>query len=66
MGSVPATKILHPAIAKLVVPTRRETEVMRLSDQIVRGIEQRETRAVGEVAYAEFRETLRVVVDSLR
>jgi DNA-binding MarR family transcriptional regulator len=52
--------------AKLVVPTGRGIEVMRLSDQIVRGIERRVAEAVGEAAYNEFRKTLRAVVDSLR
>jgi DNA-binding MarR family transcriptional regulator len=51
--------------AKLVVPTERGREVMRLSDDIIAGIEQREAEALGAAAYEEFRERLRTVVDAL-
>ncbi|MGH8984939.1 MAG: MarR family winged helix-turn-helix transcriptional regulator [Acidimicrobiia bacterium] len=51
--------------AKLVVPTERGRDVMRLSDEIVRGIERRQAAALGKAAYDDFRRTLRAVVDSL-
>jgi DNA-binding MarR family transcriptional regulator len=51
--------------AKLVVPTKRGREVMRLSDEIIRDIEGRQAAALGKASYDEFKETFRVVVDSL-
>jgi DNA-binding MarR family transcriptional regulator len=51
--------------AKLVVPTERGREVMRLSDEIIYGIERRETATLGKARYEEFRQTLRALVDSL-
>jgi DNA-binding MarR family transcriptional regulator len=51
--------------AKLVVPTKRGREVMRLSDEILRDVEGRLAAALGKASYDEFKETLRVVVDSL-
>jgi DNA-binding MarR family transcriptional regulator len=51
--------------AKLVVPTERGREVMRLSDEIIADIERRQSRALGKAAYDEFRQSLRAVVDSL-
>jgi DNA-binding MarR family transcriptional regulator len=51
--------------AKLVVPTERGREVMRLSDDIIRDIERREAGALGEKEYDDFKQTLRAVVDSL-
>ena len=52
--------------AKLVVPTERGREVMRLSDAIIRDIERRQADKLGQAAYEEFTEMLRAVVDSLR
>jgi DNA-binding MarR family transcriptional regulator len=52
--------------AKLVVPTERGRDVMRLSDQIMRDIGARGAQSVGEDAYAQFRDTLRRLVDDLR
>jgi DNA-binding MarR family transcriptional regulator len=51
--------------AKLVAPTRRGIELMRLSDEIMRGIERKVAASVGKDAYAEFTTTLRGVVSSL-
>jgi DNA-binding MarR family transcriptional regulator len=51
--------------AKLVVPTERGREVMRLSDGIVRDIERRVARILGKDKFNDFRETLGVVVDLL-
>lgn len=51
--------------AKLVVPTERGRNVMRLSDEIVRDIERRQQAALGAARYANFKRTLRAVVDSL-
>jgi DNA-binding MarR family transcriptional regulator len=50
---------------KLVVPTKRGREVMRLSDEIVHDIERRQANALGKGAYGEFRKSLQFVVDSL-
>jgi DNA-binding MarR family transcriptional regulator len=52
--------------AKLVVPTARGRDVMRLSDQVMADIGRRGAAAVGEDAYARFRATLRRLVDDLR
>ena len=51
--------------AKLVVPTERGREVMRLSDEIIRDIERRQAELHGSAAYDDFKRTLRAVVDSL-
>jgi DNA-binding MarR family transcriptional regulator len=51
--------------AKLVVPTARGREVMRLSDQIIRDIERRQAAALGEEEYEAFKHTLGALVDSL-
>jgi DNA-binding MarR family transcriptional regulator len=51
--------------AKLVVPTERGREVIRLSDDIIPGIERRQAAAVGQAAYEDFKQSLRSVVDSL-
>ena len=51
--------------AKLVVPTDRGLEVMRLSDEIIRDIERRQAAILGEARYDEFKRTLSAVVDSL-
>lgn len=51
--------------AKLVVPTARGREVMRLSDEIVRDIEGRVATIIGKGAFNEFRKKLGVVVDLL-
>jgi DNA-binding MarR family transcriptional regulator len=52
--------------AKLVVPTARGREVMRLSDEIILDVERRQAELHGEKAYTRFKRTLRAVVDSLR
>jgi DNA-binding MarR family transcriptional regulator len=51
--------------AKLVVPTERGREVMRLSDEIVRDIERRQAATLGKAQYEEFKLSLQAVVDSL-
>jgi DNA-binding MarR family transcriptional regulator len=51
--------------AKLVVPTQRGREVIRLSDEIIADIEQRQADVLGKAAYEDFREKLGAVVDSL-
>jgi DNA-binding MarR family transcriptional regulator len=51
--------------AKLVVPTARGREVMRLSDQIIGDIERRQAAALGEEEYEAFKHTLGALVDSL-
>ena len=51
--------------AKLVVPTKRGREVMRLSDEIIRDVERRQAELQGNAAYDDFKRTLRAVVDSL-
>jgi DNA-binding MarR family transcriptional regulator len=52
--------------AKLIVPTRRGREAMRLSDDIIAGIERRQADALGEATYARFRSTLLAIVRSMR
>lgn len=52
--------------AKLVVPTGRGLEQMRLGDQIVAEIEQRHAETSGAKVYAEFRDALRAVVARAR
>jgi DNA-binding MarR family transcriptional regulator len=51
--------------AKLVVPTERGREVMRLSDEIIAEIEHNLADALGQTAYEEFTETLVTAVESL-
>jgi DNA-binding MarR family transcriptional regulator len=51
--------------AKLVVPTKRGREVMRLSDEIIADIERQQAKALGRADYEDFRKKLRAVVDSL-
>jgi DNA-binding MarR family transcriptional regulator len=51
--------------AKLVVPTKRGREVMRLSDEIVRDVEKRLARELGTSRYDDFKKALREVVESL-
>jgi DNA-binding MarR family transcriptional regulator len=52
--------------AKLVVPTKRGLEQMRVADQIVAEIEHRHAEAAGPGRYAEFRNALRAVVSRAR
>jgi len=47
--------------AKLVVPTSRGLDQMRLADQIVAEIEARHAGATGRRSYAEFRNVLRTL-----
>jgi DNA-binding MarR family transcriptional regulator len=49
--------------AKLVVPTERGLEAMRLADGIVAEIERRHAEAAGGRTYAEFRNVLRSIVE---
>jgi DNA-binding MarR family transcriptional regulator len=51
--------------AKLVVPTERGRELMRLSDEIILDIERRQAAALGQAPYEDFKQALRAVVDSL-
>jgi DNA-binding MarR family transcriptional regulator len=51
--------------AKLVVPTERGREVMRLSNEIVSDIERRQAAELGEEEYDEFKQALAAVVYSL-
>lgn len=48
--------------AKLVVPTRRGSELMRVSDALIAEIEERYAAAVGDEAYAAFKKVLRLIV----
>jgi len=48
--------------AKLILPTERGLEQMRLGDGIVAEIERRHAESVGPKAYADFRNVLRRVV----
>lgn len=52
--------------AKLVVPTERGREVMRLSDEIIADIERKQASVLGKTAYEEFIQRLATVVDALR
>lgn len=49
--------------AKLVVPTARGLEQLRIGDEIVAGIERRHADAAGARTYAEFRNVLRALVE---
>jgi DNA-binding MarR family transcriptional regulator len=51
--------------AKLVVPTERGREVMRLSDDIIGAIERRQADTLGRDAYDDFKQKLGAVVESL-
>jgi DNA-binding MarR family transcriptional regulator len=51
--------------AKLVIPTKRGREAMRLSDEIIRDIELRQADLHGRATYDDFKRTLLAVVDSL-
>lgn len=48
--------------AKLIVPTKRGLEQVRLGDEIVAEIEARHAREIGAKTYAQFRDVLRGVV----
>lgn len=48
--------------AKLIVPTERGLEQMRLADEIVADIERRHAETAGRKTYAEFRNVLRGIV----
>jgi DNA-binding MarR family transcriptional regulator len=52
--------------AKLVVPTKRGLEQLRIGDQIVAEIEHRHAAAAGPKVYAEFRNILRALVARAR
>jgi DNA-binding MarR family transcriptional regulator len=49
--------------AKLIVPTERGLEAMRLADGIVAEVERRHAEAAGRKTYAEFRNVLRSIVE---
>jgi DNA-binding MarR family transcriptional regulator len=51
--------------AKLVVPTDRGREAMRLSDEIIGDLERRLAGELGKADYRDFKRSLRAVVDSL-
>jgi DNA-binding MarR family transcriptional regulator len=51
--------------AKLVVPTERGREVMRLSDEVILDIERRLADALGKKRYDDFKRSFSQVVDSL-
>jgi DNA-binding MarR family transcriptional regulator len=51
--------------AKLVVPTRRGRQAMRLSDEIIGDIERRLSSELGRATYDEFSRTLSTVVAAL-
>lgn len=51
--------------AKLIVPTDRGREAMRLSDEIIGAIERKLADTLGKTAYQEFTQKLRTVVESL-
>jgi DNA-binding MarR family transcriptional regulator len=50
--------------AKLIFPTERGLDQIRLGDEIVAGIERRHAEATGRKLYAEFRDVLRAMVES--
>ena len=50
---------------KLVVPTKRGLELIRLSDSIVADIERRQARTLGKAAWDDFRSNMIRIVDSL-
>jgi DNA-binding MarR family transcriptional regulator len=52
--------------AKLVVPTDLGRELIRLSDAIIRDIEQRPAAALGQAAYHDFKQALGAVADTLK
>jgi DNA-binding MarR family transcriptional regulator len=52
--------------AKLVMPTDRGRELMRISDEIVADIEARHEERLGAAAYAEFKTALRAVTGADR
>jgi DNA-binding MarR family transcriptional regulator len=51
--------------AKLVVPTERGREAMRLSDEIIADIERRQSEKLGAADYREFKQMLEAVVQSI-
>jgi DNA-binding MarR family transcriptional regulator len=51
--------------AKLVVPTALGRELIQLSDEIIRDIEQRPAAALGQAAYHDFKQMLGAVVETL-
>jgi DNA-binding MarR family transcriptional regulator len=51
--------------AKLIVPTKRGRDAMRLSDEIIGEIERRQAGELGKGDYAEFKRALEAVVESL-
>jgi DNA-binding MarR family transcriptional regulator len=51
--------------AKLIFPTTLGRELIRLSDEIIRDIEQRPAAALGRAAYYDFKQALTAVADSL-
>ena len=52
--------------AKLVVPTERGRELIRLSDRIIRDMERRPEAALGQATYERFKQQLGAVADTLR
>ena len=50
---------------KLVVPTDRGVELMRLSDAIIAEIERRQARELGKAQFERFRTTMHTIVASL-
>jgi DNA-binding MarR family transcriptional regulator len=52
--------------AKLVMPTKRGLEQLRIGDQIVAEIEHRHAATAGPKVYAEFRNVLRAIVARAR
>jgi DNA-binding MarR family transcriptional regulator len=50
--------------AKLVVPTKRGLEQLRLQDDIVAEIERRHAEAIGAKTYANVREVMRTMVET--
>jgi DNA-binding MarR family transcriptional regulator len=51
--------------AKLIVPTTLGHELIRISDAIIRDIEQRPADALGHAAYHDFKQALGAVADTL-
>jgi DNA-binding MarR family transcriptional regulator len=51
--------------AKLVVPTDLGRELIHLSDEIIRDIEQRPAAALGQTPYHDFKQALGAVADTL-
>jgi DNA-binding MarR family transcriptional regulator len=65
LGYVERRPEAHDRRAKLVVPTARGREAMRVSDEIIGDIERRLSAELGKASYDEFSRSLSAVVGAL-